>query len=243
MNNTQPPEWAASGAKLGLTLELEFTNETADYEMSKERLLKGDALMGSKLYTTYPLNEPTFVSARGTEVVKVKPGAYGCNIQQIESQQYALRFFVDFPEGAVRNDVELPAERVYFLSPCWNVEDEGLLSRAKKRQRKLEEGIDEITRQLDDIEEEQANSNLFQKAIKFRESVTLVEKRGKLKLQLQDLEQTYPLESGRVIKGPNNIIFAKEGVIAVKRLRGAMGTREQYHWIGTFTYNEFFEDE
>ena len=70
-----------------------------------------------------------------------------------------------------------------------------------KRQRKLEEGIEENTRQLDDIEEEQANSNLFQKAIKFRESVTLVEKRGKLKLQLQDLEQTYPLESGRVMWG------------------------------------------
>jgi len=45
------------------------------------------------------------------------------------------------------------------------------------------------------------------------------------------------------MRGPNDIMFAKEGVIAVKRLRGAMGTREQYHWIGTFTYNEFFEDE
>eukprot|EP00984_Skeletonema_dohrnii_P022360 scaffold11487_cov172-Skeletonema_dohrnii-CCMP3373.AAC.2 len=31
-----PPEWAASGAKLGLTLELEFSNEPADYEMNKE---------------------------------------------------------------------------------------------------------------------------------------------------------------------------------------------------------------
>lgn len=46
-----PADWAASGAKLGLTLELEFTNEQCDYEMSKERLLKGDALMGTKLYT------------------------------------------------------------------------------------------------------------------------------------------------------------------------------------------------
>mgnify|MGYP000212032390 CR=1 FL=1 len=35
-----PPEWAASGAKLGFTLEVEFTNEQAEYEMSKERLLR-----------------------------------------------------------------------------------------------------------------------------------------------------------------------------------------------------------
>ena len=200
--------------------------------------------MGSKLYTTFPLNEPSFISSEGTQIVKVLPGAYGCQIQQVQSQQYALRFFVDFPDGAVRNDVELPAERVYFLSSCWNNDNEGLLlSRAVERQRKLEEGIEEITRQLDRIEEEQEGRNLFQKAMKFRESVDLVERRGKLKVQLQELEQIYPLESGKVIKGPNNIIFAKEGVIAVKRLRGAMGTREQYHWIGTFTYNEFFEDE
>ncbi len=254
---TKPPEWAASGAKLGLTLELEFTSDTADYEMSKERLLlQGNdntsrMASSSKLYTTIPLNEPSFITTEGTQLVKVLPGAYGCQIQQVQSQQYALRFFVDFPDGAIRNDVELPPERIYFLSSCWNDNNDGegndegslLLRRAVERQRKLEEGIEEITRQLDTIEEEQQQQNLFQKAMKFRESIDLVERRGKLKVQLQELEQIYPLDSGKVIKGPNNILFAKEGVIAVKRLRGAMGTREQYHWIGTFTFNEFFEDE
>ena len=43
--------------------------------------------------------------------------------------------------------------------------------------------------------------------------------------------------------GPNDITLAKKGTIAVKRLRGAMGTREQYLWIGTFTHNELFEDD
>lgn len=71
----------------------------------------------------------------------------------------------------------------------------------------------------------------------------LAEKRGKLRAQLADLEQKYPLDSARVVAGPNGIVFAKEGVVAVKRLRGAMGTREQYHWVGTFTYNDFFEDD
>jgi hypothetical protein len=210
--------------------------------MSKERLLKSDALMGSKLYTVDPLNEPTFVSSKGTEVVKVLPGAYGCQIQRIESQQYAFRFSLDFPEGAIRNDVELPPERIYFLSSCWNVEDKSMLRTAQLRQEQMEQRIQEITRQLESIEEQQGN-NLFQKAMRFRDSVALVEKRATLKLRLEELEQTYPLQSERVVRGPNNIIFAKEGVIAVKRLRGAMGTKEQYHWIGTFTYNEFFEEE
>jgi hypothetical protein len=240
-----PAEWAASGAKLGLTLELEFTNEQCDYEMSKERLLKGDALMGTKLYIIDPLNEPSFISSKGKEMVKILPGAYGCSVQSIESQQYALRFFVDCPDGAVRNDVELPAERIYFLSSCWNVQDASILERAKRRQSKLECSIEEITQQLEELDSEMnsSNNNLFQKAIKFRESVSLVEKRGKLKQQLNELEQTYPVTSSRVVRGPNDIIFAKEGVIAVKRLRGAMGTKEQYHWIGKFVFNDFFEDD
>ena len=45
-----PPEWAASGAKLGFTLEVEFTNEQAEYLMSKERLLR------VSLYDIYALH-------------------------------------------------------------------------------------------------------------------------------------------------------------------------------------------
>ena len=33
------------------------------------------------------------------------------------------------------------------------------------------------------------------------------------------------------------------GMVAVKRLRGVGGTKEQYHWVGTFTFNEFFVDD
>ena len=235
-----PPDWAASGAKLGLSLEVEFTDERCGYEMTKERLLKGDALMGDTMMAVEPLNEPAFVSAKGTEVVAVSPGAYGCQIQGIESRQYAFRFFLDFPEGAKRNDVELPAERIYFLSSCW-VEDEAVLDRARRRRDKIDESLQQINRDVQALA--QKSSGFFQKALDFRQQVDLVERRGKLRSQLDELEQNYPLDSAKIIRGPNDIIFAKEGVIAVKRLRGAMGTREQYHWVGTFTYTDFFEDE
>lgn len=243
-----PPEWAASGAKLGFALEVEFTNEPPnEYEMTKERLLKGDAIMGSTLYSVEPLNIPSFVSTNGKEEIKVEGGAYGCQIQGLESRQYAFRFFMDFPQGAIRNDVELPAERIYFLSSCWLLSSgEGgdkSIERARKRQDGLLQSLQQITNENDEIEQKSAKSNIFQKATLFREQINLVERREKLSAQLTDLEQKYPLDSSKVIQGPNRITFAKEGMVAVKRLRGAMGTKEQYHWVGTFTFNDFFEDE
>ena len=239
-----PPEWAASGAKLAFPLEVEFTDDPPDeYEMSKERLLRGDALMGSNLMSVDVLNEPSFVSSNGREVIKVLDGAYGCQIQNVASQQYALRWFLDFPEGAKRNDVELPAERIYFLSSCW-LADESILSRARRRRDTIDNSIQEITQELETLEEQQS-AGFLQKIGSFKQSIDLVERRGRLRAQLDEIDQTYPLDSSKVIRGPkpSNIIFAKEGMVAVKRFRGVGGTKEQYHWVGTFTFNEFFDDD
>jgi len=170
------------------------------------------------------------------------PGAYGCQLQGIESRQYAFRFFLDFPEGAKRNDVELPSERIYFLSSCWLTDDEGaFIGRARERRDDIEKSIQQITRNLEELE--QGSTGFLQKAMAFRDSVDLVERRAKFKLQLEEMEQKYPLDEANIIHGPNNIIFAKEGMIAVKRFRGTLGTREQYHWVGTFSFNDFFEDD
>ena len=88
-----------------------------------------------------------------------------------------------------------------------------------------------------------ADANILQRVGLFKDSMKLAERREKLKTQLEEMEKIYPLDSSKVIQGPNEIIFAKEGVVAVKRFRGTLGTKEQYHWIGTFTFNEFFEDD
>lgn len=236
-----PPEWAASGAKLALSVEVEFTDESCPYEMTKERLLTGDvAIERSSLLSVEPLNEPTFISSKGQETVKVTSGAYGCQIQGLASQQYLLRFFFDFPEGAVRNDVTLPAERIYFLSSCW-IKDDGILDRANQRKSKLLKSLQSINEELEELK--RSSAGFFQKALGFRQSVILIERRAEFQSELERLEQTYPLDPSRIVNGPNNIIFAKDGVIAVKRFRGAYDTKEQYHWIGTFIFNEFFEDE
>ena len=235
-----PPEWAASGAKLALNLELEFTkNDCADYEMTKERLLG----TGRPTFRAVePLLEPTFVSAQGQQSVKVTEGAYGCDIQQLEAQLYAFRFFLDFPNGAIRNDVELPAERIYFMTQCW-IKDERSINRAKGRKVKIEKSLDEINQNLAEWQSAGDNNNILKKVMGIRQSVLDVERKTLLETQLTELDKTYPLgEATDLVSGPYDTLFVKEGVIAVKRFRGAMGTKEQYHWVGTFTIKEFFAD-
>jgi hypothetical protein len=249
-----PKEWAASGAKLGFLLEVEFCNEPcANYDMTKERLLLGTAIASknailrpgsSSLKAVEPLNEPTFVSTSGTQKIKVTEGAYACDLQNLQSQLYGFRFFLDFPEGAVRNDVELPAERIYFISSCW-IQNEQSFQRAQQRYDELEESLEEIQREISKVQTESNSKGIIGKAMSIREMAVLVDKKKVALSLLRELEQTYPLQETtkqEFVEGPNDLLFSKKGYIAVKRFRGAMETREQYHWVGTFSFQEFFED-
>jgi len=251
-----PPEWAASGAKLGFQLDVKFTDEVASHEMTKEHLmLKGDALEPT-LLSVEPLNNPTFITNNGTQTIDVEGGAYGyyCQMEGLESssKQYALRFFLDFPRGAMRNDVELPAERIFFLTSCWlssSPENNNELDRARKRKEQFEQEIELIDARTNKIRSQELASNILgnviQRAFNLRHLLVLAGRRNKLQGQLKEVEREYPLDSSGsagVIQGPNDVIYAKEGVIAVKRLKGAMGTQEEYCWVGTFAIHKFFGD-
>ena len=110
-------EWAASGAKLGLPLNLQFSTKECDelsIDVNQETLLTGPPAAAAAMpempmtvvpLAVQPLNEPSFTSTKGVETVKVTPGAFSCQIQVPETARYSFRFFLDFPEGAVRNDV------------------------------------------------------------------------------------------------------------------------------------------
>ena len=100
LNSAAALEWAASGAKLALPLHVRFsTNECQSYEMNQESLLLADSRGGgaaSSFLSVLPLNEPSFVSIKGQESVKVTPGAFSCQIQIPDTEQYSFRFFLDF---------------------------------------------------------------------------------------------------------------------------------------------------
>lgn len=94
-------EWAASGAKLGLPVHVRFsTKECESFEMNQESLLRGDvgkeSTPPSSFLTVLPLNQPSFTSVRGHESVRVTEGAFSCQIQKPDTEQYSFRFFLDF---------------------------------------------------------------------------------------------------------------------------------------------------
>ena len=129
-----PPEWGASGAQLGLNLDLSFTETVCTSAATNIETLV--MLGANQKMMIEPLNRPSFVSMEGLQVVDVDAGAYSCQLQSAEKQQYALRFFLDFQKEARRNDVVspdsldqlsllvilihhsqiLPAERIFFVS-------------------------------------------------------------------------------------------------------------------------------
>lgn len=233
-----PAEWAASGAKLGFILEVGFTDNAE--QMTKD-MLGGDVLMGNKLQTVIPLKQPSFISVSGSELIDVEPGAYGCQMQNRESELHAFRWYLNFPNGAKRNDVELPAERIYFLCRCWlpSSTDEGMLAleNARKEKKQVLSTIELTNARLNKIRSSPAAGNLLgdivQNAFNFRHIVKLVERKKKLQSRLNDLEKLYPLDADKIIAGPNGISYAKDGVIAVKR-------QSKYLWVGRFKFTDMF---
>lgn len=229
---TSTNEWG--GAKLGFILEVGFTNVKNETQQ-----LDGDALMGNKLQQVLPLNQPSFINASGTQIIDVNPGCYGCSIQDKDSEQCALRWYLDFPNGAKRNDVELPAERIYFLSKCWNQpsNDESMykLERARIRKKQILSDIELTEARFNKIRNSPPAGNIFadviQNAFNFRHIAVLISRKKRLEMELNDIEKSFPLDSDKVILGPNNIMYAKEGVIALKRSR-------KYLFVGTFNINE-----
>ena len=264
-----PPEWAASGAKLVLDLDVEFTNAPcAEYEMNQERILQGSSVSGStpsnsntnaknNYKAVVPLTEPTFISTQGTEVVPVTSGAYSSRLEQNESQLYSCRFFLDFPDGAIRNDVVLPSERIYFLTQYWRL-TAARMNQARQQKDTAVQQVQALTTELNGLEE--AAITIFQKVLQLRRTTILVEQRRALQKQITRDDQLYPIRDGteesaattlnagspapplELIAGPSGTLFPKQGMLAVKRYRGTLQTQEQYHWIGTFTMEEFSAD-
>ncbi|KAL7425781.1 hypothetical protein ACHAXH_000129 [Discostella pseudostelligera] len=248
-NTEMPPEWAASGAKLTLPLHVQFSTmnkECISYdELNQESLLLGDSLgvakattmssSSSSCSTVMPMNEPSFISTKGQEIVKVTPGVFSCQIQIPDTEQYSFRFFLDFPEGATRNDVVLPAGRIFFMTACWNNEDTNWIERAKRVKKHHVASLRKINVELAEIQNMIGLQTTSKSLMKTSRYFNLLEHRNKLLSQINMLEEAFPPED-RLVKGPNDIVFLREGVIAVKRTKDR---KEKYHWVGTFTLGEF----
>jgi hypothetical protein len=229
-----PLDWASSGVRLVLpNLELQFReNESND----KERLLGPP----SSQLMMKPLTEPSFVNKEGQKKVPVEEGAYCLYRQQQQEEEgpkMDFRFFLDFPEGAQRNDVTLPAERVFFTSTCWLDDDELAKMNVVRQetQHELKQLQDLFSKLEDDV-------GVLQQTVRFRSKMLMTERINLLRERRKDQDAILPASDEKdIIRGPPGILFAEEGYMTVKRYGGMFKMREEYHIVGKFTINEFIK--
>ena len=117
------------------------------------------------------------------------------------------------------------------MTACLN-EDDNLIKRARGWKQDITVSLKQINIELEEMGQNPIGS--LTRTSGFHHYFILLERRRKLDAQLDMLEETFPPED-RLIKGPNNITFLKEGVIAVKRFQGG---HEAYQWVGTFKFQE-----
>ena len=221
-----PADWAASGVRLTLpNLELQFRATESD---DKEKLL--GPLTSQRVLE--PLTEPTLVDLKGLQRVRVETGAY-CFFRQ-QGPKMNFRFFLDFPDGAERNDVRLPAERVFFTSICWLDGDELAEEVALQQATQVElQQLEDLYDKLDD------DKGVLQQTLRLRSKILLKDRINLLRARLNEQDGILPdVHENPVIHGPG-VLFSKEGCMTVKRFGGILGMREEYHIVGTFKITEF----
>jgi len=110
-----PKEWAASGARLPLPLTVRFSDEPLDLGFP------GEQLLGGRKARRLECKGGSFVGFEGKVVVAAEGGAWSV-LPSPQPGKSILRFFIDFPQGAARNDVSIPAGRVFFSCSVWDSE-------------------------------------------------------------------------------------------------------------------------
>ena len=111
-------DWAASGGRLVLPVNVVFTNDRVDLGIPGEEGLGGRYCRKLEVLE----DTVTIVGPSGQVQVPVSDGGWATLPilnKKLEQGERKLRFFLDFPIGAQRNDVTIPSGRVFFSSSCF----------------------------------------------------------------------------------------------------------------------------
>jgi len=111
-----PKEWAASGARLSLPLAVRFSDEPLDLGFP------GEQALGGRYANRLECEGGSFVGSGGEVVVAAEGGAWSV-LPSKRPGESRVNFFIDFPKGATRNDVTLPAGRVFFSCSVWDSDE------------------------------------------------------------------------------------------------------------------------
>ena len=222
-----PREWAASGARLALAVSVEVGSDRA----ADGRELGGGASL------LRAVEAPTFVGGAGLRTVGVDGGGWTLRAD-------TLRCWLDLGGNEApieRNDVTLPAERLYLSAVVWRGDAASAAAAAaiapfrsatREAQAALEAALDHETgdRRLD-------GADAVEMAKAYADVAGLVARRDASLLRLRNAEDEFPSrapedvsEAGAWPGAPGKVAFAS-GEVAVKR-RGFFG--DDYVLLGTW---------
>lgn len=229
------PGWAESGARLGLSVSVQFT---------KARSTTSESLVGP-LTETYQLKVTsppvTFVSVHGQQTVDFnwiggwciqRPEANVRNAQgSLVKPEGLLRFWLDCQSGAKRQDVEIPpGTRIFFTTGVW---DDPLAVKTQEQEYEtvLKE-VEELVEQAKKKKEQAKDQNVFQYLATFRDLVGFSQKYDSLTARRDAYERALPPLSSP--KAGNGVIVAPNGSLVIKGNSDWM-PGEEFLILGTFT--------
>ena len=213
-----PTEWAASGARLGLSLNVRFGEQPAS-KAAAELLVEDD------IRQLKPIGDsPRLVGEAGEQTVNVRAGAW-CTGPDRRGDRESLNFWLNFPDGATRRDVSIPPGPVFFICPgVWSHEALAKLHDDLDRTQAEYDALGEQMRALD------ANKAPLARLLQFRQQVLLSERRTNLGSVLRSREKRLPMDA--VVDLGSGVSVERKGGLCVRREK-QFGV--EYHILGTFT--------
>ena len=222
-----PDYWAVSGARLALPLVVKFTDDPVQRVEERCGRFRLECTSGGG----------SFVGAAGEVRVECDGGAWSATPTGACGES-TVRFYLDFPEGATRNDVSLPAGRVFFNTACW---DGAELEAASAEATRLEQKLEALAVRAESSP--MAGQNLLQSALGVREKVKLQDEARAMLEQCRYLKRSLPDASGVLdvqLEGGalSDTKLAAAGGLSIKRddarnLWGALG--DVFLILGRFT--------
>lgn len=237
-NTRMPAEWAASGARLSLPIEVTFGDKPVPGGEMRWDVDEPACCPAKQLQAT----AGSFVGKDGEESVAVRAGGWLAEPAD-RCGMRVLRAYLDFPDGAARNDAVLPAGRVFFRAACWDGDAlSATIAEAKAVKAKLDAALGRPSAGADAGEHSSADHVFSPAKLLERARVDYVqggaERAETLRFHHEILERSLPDEHG-VLSGPGGVQLAAAGLLSVQangpfNLWGALGYR--FHTIGRVSF-------
>ena len=183
-----------------------------------------------------PVGESSFVGVGGKVTVPVRGGAWAIQPPKPPQKPALLRFWLEFPEEAKRNDVTLPPGRVFFTAPVWQ---EIELERGAEARKEARERYEEAETKSASLADEAVKANPLAKIFGLRKQVLALDEKNAALRKLERVER-YLGGSSDGGAGPfpglaagASLTLGTTGGLVVKRTP-RIGVGTEYHILGKF---------